>query len=81
MIFDRPVNPRASRMVDIVASVPLLHIRTFSTDGTILTIRSAISTSEGPGVPKLVPLDKASDTASRMAGLLCPRMEGPQVHT
>ena len=38
----------------MVASVPLLHMRTFSTDGTIITIRSAISTSAGPGVPKLV---------------------------
>ena len=68
MIFERPVNPRANRMVDMVASVPLLHMRTFSTEGTILTIRSAISTSAGPGVPKLVPLDRASATASRMAG-------------
>ena len=30
----RPVNPRAKRMADMVASVPLLQKRTFSTDGT-----------------------------------------------
>ena len=40
----------------MVASVPLLHIRTFSTEGTTSVISSAISTSAGPGVPKLVPL-------------------------
>src|SRR5882762_3971725 len=33
MILSRRVNPRASRIADMVASVPELHIRTFSTDG------------------------------------------------
>jgi hypothetical protein len=55
MILSRFVNPRASRMADIVASVPLLHIRTFWIDGTNRTMSSAISTSEGFGVPKEVP--------------------------
>ena len=47
------------------------YILTFSTEGTRSTISSAISTSAGPGVPKLVPRSKASATASRIF-VLCP---------
>ena len=42
-------------MADIVASVPELHMRTFSTLGTSRRIISAILTSKGFGIPKLVP--------------------------
>ena len=42
----------------IVASVPLLHMRTISTEGTFSTKNSAIGTSYGFGVPKLVPLSQ-----------------------
>ncbi len=57
MILSRPVNPRARRTHDIVASVPLFTIRTFSIDGTHAQISSAISTSNGLGIPKLTPRD------------------------
>ena len=39
----------------MVASVPLLTIRTFSIDGIQRQINSAISTSSGFGIPKLKP--------------------------
>ena len=39
MMRSRPVKPRANRMADMVASVPLLQKRTFSTDGTIALTR------------------------------------------
>ena len=45
MILSRPVKPRASRTADIVASVPLLHMRTFRIEGTNRMISSAMSTS------------------------------------
>ena len=64
MILSRPVKPRASRTHDIVASVPLLTIRTFSIEGTQRQISSAISTSSGFGMPKLTPRTAASRTAS-----------------
>ena len=57
-------------MAVMVASVPLLTMRIFSKDGTISTSSSAISTSYGLGVPKLVPLLRASAMASRITGLL-----------
>jgi len=70
MILSRPVNPRASRMADMVASVPLLHIRTLRMDGTNRVISSAISTSSGFGVPKEVPCSRAAAIAARMRGWL-----------
>ena len=48
------MNPRASRIADIVASVPDDTSRTWST-GVRATISSASSTSGGLGVPKEVP--------------------------
>ena len=45
MILSRRVKPRARRISDIVASVPLLHMRTFWIDGTNRTMRSAMATS------------------------------------
>jgi hypothetical protein len=50
-------------MADMVASVPELTMRTFSNDGTMLTIVSAISTSRRVGAPK----EKESGNASRTA--------------
>jgi hypothetical protein len=47
----RPVTPRARRSADIVASVPLLTIRTISMEGTASTISSAISISSSVGAP------------------------------
>ena len=41
----RPVAPRASRIADMVASVPELTMRTRSTDGSARQIASASSTS------------------------------------
>ena len=63
MILSRLVNPRASRKHDIVASVPLLTIRTFSIAGIQVQISSASSTSNGFGIPKLSPRCAASHTA------------------
>ena len=81
MILERPVWPRARRMADIVASVPLLVMRTFLTAGTQARMSSAISTSSGLGVPKLVPFSKAAAMAARIEGSLWPWMAGPQVKT
>ena len=75
------MNPRASRTQLIVASVPLLTIRTFSTEGTIRQIASAISTSSGFGVPKLNPSAAAARTASMTGSAACPKIAGPQVPT
>ena len=64
MTLSRPVKPRARRTHDIVASVPLFTIRTFSIEGTQRQMSSAISTSSGLGIPKLTPRPAASRTAS-----------------
>src|SRR5437773_7128574 len=76
MILSRPVNARARRMHDIVASVPLLTIRTFSIDGTQSQINSAISTSSGFGIPKLNPRVAAPRTASITTFGAWPRIAG-----
>ena len=81
MILLRPVKPRAKRIADIVASVPELHMRTFSTDGTALTTNSAIRTSSGFGMPKLVPCPAAFCTASTTTCGACPKIAGPHVPT
>src|SRR6266480_4945256 len=52
----RPVKPRATRMADIVASVPELTSLTISTDGTASQIASASSISASVGAPKRVPV-------------------------
>jgi len=57
--FVAPRKPRARRMADIVASVPELHIRTFCTLGINSQINLAIVTSNGFGIPKLVPFSAA----------------------
>ena len=53
------MTPRASRIADIVASVPDETRRTSST-GVLATISSASSTSGDVGVPKEVPRETAS---------------------
>lgn len=80
MILARPVKPRASRIADMVASVPELTSRTCST-GVRSTISAASSTSPGVGVPKLVPSVAASRTASTTSGWAWPRINGPQEQT
>ena len=65
----------------MVASVPELHMRTFSTDGTALTTNSAMRTSRGLGMPKLVPCSAAFFTASTTTCGACPRIAGPHVPT
>ena len=49
------VYPLANLIALIVASVPELTILTFSTDGIMLAIFSAISVSISVGVPNVVP--------------------------
>ena len=75
------VKPRARRTHDIVASVPLFTIRTFSIDGTQRQISSAISTSSGLGMPKLTPRRRLRRTASITTAGAWPRIAGPQVPT
>ena len=65
--MSRPVNPRARRIADIVASVPDDTSRSWST-GVRATISSASSTSGGLGVPKDVPRDAACCTAATTSG-------------
>lgn len=77
----RRVNPRASRMADMVASVPLLTSRTCSSGSIRPTISSARATSPSPGVPKEVPRATASCTAAITSGWECPRIMGPQEQT
>jgi hypothetical protein len=48
----------------MVASVPLLTMRTFSTLGTHAQIVRAISISDELGMPKLTPREAASAIAS-----------------
>jgi len=80
-IFARPVNPRANRIADIVASVPEDTRRTCSTGAIRATISSASATSPSLGVPNDVPRAKAAPAASSTAGCACPRIIGPQEQT
>ncbi|CAM5304096.1 hypothetical protein SALBM311S_11518 [Streptomyces alboniger] len=75
------MNPRASRMADMVASVPLDTSRTCSRGSTRSTIASPRATSPSPGVPKDVPRETASWTAAMTSGCACPRIMGPQEQT
>src|SRR3954470_7231423 len=65
----------------MVASVPELTSRTWSTGGTLATISSASSTSPGDGVPNDVPRPAASRIAATMSGCAWPRIIGPQEQT
>src|SRR3989304_4913012 len=64
----RPAAARASRIADIVASVPEFTIRTLSTDGMRPQTFFASSSSSAVGAPKLVPRASARSTASTTAG-------------
>ncbi|GAA2773949.1 hypothetical protein GCM10020219_050130 [Nonomuraea dietziae] len=75
------MKPRASRTALIVASVPELTRRTFSTGAILATISSASSTSPGVAVPYDRPWDSASDTAATTEGWRWPRIIGPQEQT
>ena len=81
MIFSRPVNPRASRTADIVASVPLDTRRTMSSPEINSVSNSAISTSRRDGAPKLVAMSAWLWIASMTRGWPCPRMNGPHEPT
>jgi hypothetical protein len=71
------VAPRASLIAAIVASVPELTMRTFSSDGTRRVSVSAISTSSREGAPNDVPTPACRRTASTTAGCEWPRSIGP----
>lgn len=77
----RPVKPRASRIADMVASVPEDTRRTCSTGSMRSTISSASATSPSPGVPKEVPRTTAAWMASTTAGWAWPRIIGPHEQT
>ncbi len=81
MIRSRRVNPRASRIALIAASVPEETSRTISTDGTASTISAASSTSRSVGAPKLVPRSAASAIAATVSWSACPKTSGPQDST
>ena len=68
-------------MADIVASVPLLTMRTFWMLGTHSQIVRAISTSYRFGMPKLTPSFAAVWIASITGIGAWPRIAGPQVPT
>ena len=80
MTTSRPVKPRASRIADMVASVPEETKRTRST-GVRATISSASSTSGSVGAPYDVPRATASPTAASTSGCAWPRIIGPQEPT
>ena len=64
----RPVNARAARMANIVASVPELVKRSRSTDGTRRRISSASSTSVSVGAANADPRRTCASTAATTAG-------------
>ena len=72
------MNPRATRIADIVASVPEFTSRTISIEGTASQIASASSISCSVGAPKLVPIPNAFSSAARISGCRCPNIRGPQ---
>ena len=78
MTLSRPVNPRATRMALMAASVPELTRRSISMEGTAPATSSASSTSPPVGAPKLAPRAAASWTARTTAGWAWPRTSGPQ---
>src|SRR5262252_8516857 len=77
MMYLRLVKARASRIADMVASVPELTKRTLWMFGNALITNSARSASEGVEAPKLVPLQAAPTIASSTFGSACPRISGP----
>ena len=67
-MLGRPVNARASRMANIVASVPELQNRTASRLGTRSQSRVASSTSTGFAAAKPVPRAACARIASTIFG-------------
>jgi hypothetical protein len=80
-ILGLPVNPRASRIALIVASVPELTSRIRSTGATRPMISAASRLSAGVGAPNDRPDAAAVVTASTTAGCACPRIIGPHEQT
>ncbi len=78
MMYLRLVKARATRIADMVASVPELTKRSFSIDGTAEITISASSPSVGVDAPKLAPLAAARCIASTTGGWAWPRIIGPQ---
>ena len=77
----RPVAALASRAALMVASVPELTMRSFSTAGTRRATSSASSTSASVGAPNEVPRAVAACTASTTRGWACPAISGPHEQT
>ncbi len=69
--------PRASRIADIVASVPEETSRTMSTPGSASTILAASSTSASVGAPNDVPRAAASEAARTISSRACPNSNAP----
>ena len=76
-IFDRPVNPRASRSADMVASVPEDTSRIRSSEGNAACSASPRAISRSVEAPKVVPSAAALRMASSTSGSACPRISGP----
>ena len=70
----RPVNARAARMANIVASVPELVKRRRSIEGTRRRISSASSTSVSVGAANAEPRRTCASTAATTAGWAWPRI-------
>ena len=70
----RPVNARAARIANIVASVPELVKRTRSIEGTRRISSSASSTSVSVGAAKADPRRTWASTAATTAGWAWPRI-------
>jgi hypothetical protein len=81
MILLRFVNPRASRIALIVASVPELTIRTSSIDGTSEISLRASTVSISVGAPKESPCSAVRCTAPITWISAWPRIIGPQEPT
>ena len=71
---DRPVNARAARMANMVASVPELVNRRRSIEGTRRRISSASSTSVSVGAANADPRRTCASTAATTAGWAWPRI-------
>jgi hypothetical protein len=71
---ERPVNARAARIANIVASVPEFVKRTRSTESIRRTSSSAKAISSSLGAPKADPLRTCVSTAATTAGWACPRI-------
>ena len=71
-------NPLASRIADIVASVPDEVNLTCSTEFTCSFIISERIVSPSVGAPKLNPFDKEFFTAEITSSFACPTIAGPQ---